>query len=164
MDYDLSLLGHTGLPLAWLPEEIAWTSVYHSLWYFFTGSIFSSTTPLPSGTLYTSLSWSTVSCFIICYRSATIGDVLTVPVVPFSRFHWLLDFGTSLHITPDATHLYHSHPPLLVMHICTADGIFFPISSTGHLLSNTFFILSISPVPRLSINLMSISQLTDYNC
>lgn len=44
---------------------------------------------------------------------------------------WLLNFGSSLHMTPDGTHLYYSYPLLLTTHVRTANGTLLPISSTG---------------------------------
>ncbi|XP_039123409.1 uncharacterized protein LOC120260029 [Dioscorea cayenensis subsp. rotundata] len=67
-------------------------------------------------------------------------------------------------MTPDATHLHHSRPPLHITRVHTADGTLLPISSTGHFSSTFFSVPSISHVPHLSMNLMSVSQLTDYDC
>ena len=77
---------------------------------------------------------------------------------------WLLDSGASLHMTPDATSLHHSRPPPHVTRVRVTDGTLLPVSSIGHLSTSSFFIPVVSHVPRLSISLMSVSQLTDFDC
>ena len=77
---------------------------------------------------------------------------------------WLLDSGASLHMTPDAIFLHHSRPPPYVTHVRVADGTLLIVSSIGHLSTSSFSIPAVFHVPRLSMSLMPVSQLTDFGC
>ena len=76
---------------------------------------------------------------------------------------WLLEYDASLHMTPDATSLTccRPHPHTRVR---IADDTPLHVSSIGHFTTNSFSVPSIFHVPRLSMNLMSVSQLTDFDC
>ena len=77
---------------------------------------------------------------------------------------WLLDSGASLHITPDASLLTACCPPTHTTRVRIADGTPLLVSSIGHLSTSSFSVPEVSHVPRLSMSLMSVSQLTDYGC
>ena len=77
---------------------------------------------------------------------------------------WLLDSGASLHMTPDAYLLTSCRPPTHTTHVRIADGTPLPVSSIGHLSTTSFSVPVVSHVPRLSMSLMSVSQLTDFGC
>ena len=67
-------------------------------------------------------------------------------------------------MTPDATHLTRCSPAPPITRVRIADGTPLPVSSIGHLNTSSFLVSSILHAPRLSISLMSVSQLTDFNC
>ena len=75
-----------------------------------------------------------------------------------------MDSGASLHMTPDVTSLSCCRPPLHITRIGIAYGTPLPVSSIGHLTTSSFSIPVVSYVPRLSMSLMSVSQLTDFDC
>ena len=100
--------------------------------------------------------------------SSSTGRASSTQVYPFGPVSscplWLLDSGASLHMTPNATSLYHSRPPPLVTRVSVADGTLLPVSSIGHLSTSVFSVPAVSHVPRLSMSLISVSQLTDFDC
>jgi len=67
-------------------------------------------------------------------------------------------------MTPDVTHIHKPRPPSLTTRVRTADGTLLPVSSTGHLSSSDNSVPSVDHFPRLSMSLMSVSQLTDNDC
>ena len=67
-------------------------------------------------------------------------------------------------MTPDATSLHHSRPPPHITRVHVSDGTLLPVSSIGRLSTNSFSVPAVSHVPRLSMSLMSVSQLTDFDC
>ena len=77
---------------------------------------------------------------------------------------YLLDSSVSLHMTPSATYLTRcsSAPPITRVRI--ADDTPLPVSSIGHLTTGSFSVPSISHVPHLSMSLMFVSQLNNFNC
>ena len=79
-------------------------------------------------------------------------------------FPWLLDSGASLHMTPDASLLTACIPPTHTTSVRIADGTPLPVASIGRLSSHSFSVPDVSHVPRLSMGLMSVSQLTDFGC
>ncbi|KAH7665923.1 RNA-directed DNA polymerase protein [Dioscorea alata] len=133
------------------------------------------TSPTPSPTLLSAADQQLLAMFrqfqqshLTDSTSSSTGHARSAQVpssAPGSSYPlWLLDSGASLHMTPDATHLHQSRPPLLTTRVRTADGTLLSVSSTGHFSSSAFSVPSVSHVPRLSMNLMSVSQLTDHNC
>ena len=77
---------------------------------------------------------------------------------------WLLDSGASLHMTPAAASIHHPHPPPQVSRVRIADGTSLPVASIGHLSTRAFSVPAVSHVPGLSMSLMSVSQLNDFDC
>ena len=67
-------------------------------------------------------------------------------------------------MTPDATSLTCYRPPSHIARVHIADGTPLHVSSISHLTTNSFFVPIVSHVPRLSMSLMSVSQLTDFDC
>ena len=76
----------------------------------------------------------------------------------------LLDSGVSLHMTFDPTHLTHCRSAPSISRVRIADNTPLPVFSIGHLTTSAFSVHDVSYVPRLSMNLMSVSQLTDFDC
>ena len=77
---------------------------------------------------------------------------------------WLLDSGASLHMTPAAASIHHQRPPPHVTRVRIADGTLLPVSSIGRLSTRAFSVPAVSHVPGLSMSLMFVSQLTDFDC
>ena len=77
---------------------------------------------------------------------------------------WLLDSGASLHMTSDPTHLTHYSSAPSISRVRITYGTPLLVSSIGHLTTSVFFVPDVSYVPRLSMNLTSVSQLTDFDC
>ena len=67
-------------------------------------------------------------------------------------------------MTPDASLLASCCPPTHTTRVRIADGTSLPVTSIGHLSTSSFSVPEVSHVPRLSMSLMSVSQLTDYGC
>ena len=67
-------------------------------------------------------------------------------------------------MTPDATFLHHSRPPPHITRVCVADGTLLHVSSIGRLSTSSFSVHAVSHVPRLLMSLMSVSQITDFDC
>ena len=100
--------------------------------------------------------------------SASTGRASSAQVIPSGLGSscplWLLDSGASLHMTPDASSLRHLRPPPHISRVRIADGTVLPITSIGHLSTRAFSVPAVSHIPRLSMSLMSVSQLTDLDC
>jgi hypothetical protein len=77
---------------------------------------------------------------------------------------WYLDSGTSFHMTPHSTHLFALRPSYRHYIVHTVDD--FPLSVVGHdtLCSDSFYVLDISLVPDLTMQLMSAGQIIDHDC
>ena len=67
-------------------------------------------------------------------------------------------------MTPDATFPHHSRPPPHVIIVRVANGTLLPVSSIGRLSTSSFSVPAVSHVPHLSMSLMSVNQLTDFDC
>ena len=67
-------------------------------------------------------------------------------------------------MTPDASSLCRLRPPPHISRVRIADGTLLPVTSIGHLSTSTFSVPAVSYIPRLSMSLMSVSQLTDLDC
>ena len=77
---------------------------------------------------------------------------------------WVLDSGASFHMTPDSTSLTSVGPPVFPISFQTADGTPLSVSCQGTLLSTDFSVPAVSHVPQLTIQLLSVGQLTDLGC
>ena len=77
---------------------------------------------------------------------------------------WLLDSGASFHMTFDATHLHSYRPVPSDLRIMIADGTILPITSRGLLHTSHFRVPDVAYIPKLSMNLISASQLTSHGC
>ena len=77
---------------------------------------------------------------------------------------WILDSGASFHMTPDSTSLTSVGPPVFPISVQTADGTPLAVSSQGTLLSTDFSVPVVSHVPQLTMQLLSVGQLTDLGC
>ena len=75
----------------------------------------------------------------------------------------MLDCGASFHVTSDQSQLVACKPVPDGASIQTADGTCH-ITHQGSLCNNYFSVPNISFVPQLSMNLLSVGQVTDQNC
>jgi hypothetical protein len=76
---------------------------------------------------------------------------------------WVLDSGTSFHVTSDRSQLGTCMPITDGASVQTADGTSCPVTYKGSLCNSQFSISDISLVPKLSMDLLSIGQITDHN-
>ena len=74
-----------------------------------------------------------------------------------------MDSGALLHMTPNVTSITCCCPPPYITRVRIVDGTPLLVSFIGHLTTSSFFVPSISHVPRIFMNLMSVSQLTDFD-
>jgi len=77
---------------------------------------------------------------------------------------WVLDSGASFHMTSDKSQLVLCQAIPNCQHIQTADGSTCTVTHHGNLATSQFTVSNVSIVPQLSMNLMSVGQLTDMNC
>jgi hypothetical protein len=77
---------------------------------------------------------------------------------------WILDFGASFHMMPDRTRLSSICSTSIPLTVQTTDGS--PLSVVGHgtLSSSSFHVPNVSYVPNLTMQLISVGQLTDHGC
>ena len=77
---------------------------------------------------------------------------------------WVLDSGASFHVTSDQSQLVACKPVPDGASVQTADGTYCHITHQGSLCNNHFSVPNVSFVPQLSMNLLSVGQITDQNC
>jgi len=77
---------------------------------------------------------------------------------------WMLDSGASFHVTSDQSQLVACKPVTDGTSIQTADGTSCHITHQDSLCNNHFSVPNVSFVPQLSMNLLSVGQVTDQNC
>ena len=96
--------------------------------------------------------------------STTKGSVSVAAASPAAHSSWVLDSGASFHVTSDRSQLVACKPVNDDASIQTADGTSCHITHQGSLSSSKFSIPNVSFVPQLSMNLLSVGQVTDHNC
>ncbi|XP_021320482.1 uncharacterized protein LOC110436960 [Sorghum bicolor] len=74
---------------------------------------------------------------------------------------WVLDSGASFHVTSDQSQLVACKPVTDGTSIQTGDGTSCHITHQGSLCNNYFSVPNVSYVPQLSMNLLSVGQVTD---
>jgi hypothetical protein len=114
------------------------------------------TTVSPSATLVAPQSSTPVGAYMSGGSSASSVSGTSIP--------WVLDSGASFHITPDKSQLVLCHPLPNNRHVQTVDGSTCIVTHHGNLATFDFTVSNVSFVPQLSMNLMSVGQLTDMNC
>jgi hypothetical protein len=67
-------------------------------------------------------------------------------------------------MTPHSTHLFALHPSYRHCTIHTADGSPLSVARHGMFCSDSFHIPGVSLVPDLTMQLMSVGQITDHDC
>ena len=94
----------------------------------------------------------------------TSGSVSIAAASHVTTPYWVLDSGASFHVTSDKSKLVACKPITDGTSIHTADGTSCHITHQGYLHSPHFYILDVSCVPQLSMNLLSVGQIADMNC
>jgi hypothetical protein len=114
----------------------------------------------PSGVV----GYVTQSSTLIGSTTASLSSTLGPPSAPsLGTYPWYLDSGTSFHMTPHSAHLSSLHPSYRHCIVHTANGS--PLYVTRHstLNSNSFHIPDVSLVLDLTMQLMSVGQITDHD-
>ena len=94
-------------------------------------------------------------------RSASVSALSQSAVVTAQP--WVLDSGASFHVTFDRSQLVSCQPVKDGASVQTADGTSCSVTHQGSLCTSKFTVPDISFVPQLSMNLMSVGQITDMN-
>jgi hypothetical protein len=97
--------------------------------------------------------------------SAPRGSVAaaTSPAIA-SLSSWVLDSGAFFQVTSDHSKLASSKPVPDGDSVQTVDGTLCHITHEGSLCNSHFTVPNIFFVPKLSMDLLSVGQITDYNC
>ena len=77
---------------------------------------------------------------------------------------WFHDSGASFHMTPDSTNLSSVSSPDPPIFVQTADGISLSVAGRGILSTSSFDVPTVSHVPKLTMQLLSMGQITDHGC
>ena len=77
---------------------------------------------------------------------------------------WILDSGASFHMTPHRDHLCAVNSVPSPLTVQTADGTSLSVAARGILSTSSFHVLAVSHVPKLTMQLLSVGQLTDLGC
>jgi hypothetical protein len=97
--------------------------------------------------------------------TASQSSALKPPFVPSpSTDPWYLDSGTFYHMTPHSAHLFALRPSYCHCTVHTTDGSPLSIARQGTLYSDSFHVPDVSLVPDLTMQLMSVGQITDHDC
>jgi len=91
-------------------------------------------------------------------------SVAAASPVGTSQSSWVLDSGASFHVTSDHSQLVDCRTVHDGTSVQTADGTPCSITHQGSLSNSHFFVPHVSLVPQLSMNLLSVGQITDQNC
>jgi hypothetical protein len=91
--------------------------------------------------------------------SSTEGPPYTPGTCP-----WILDSSASFHMTPYRTFLSSMIPSSRSLTVHTADGSPLSVVGPGILSSDYFHVVDVSFMPHLTMQLMSVGQLTDLDC
>ena len=97
--------------------------------------------------------------------SAPTGSVSVAAASPVTApSSWVLDSGASFHVSSDQSQLISCTPITDGASIQSTDGTSCHITHQGSLCTSNFSVPNVSFVPQLSMNLLSVGQLTDHNC
>ncbi|KAL5844545.1 hypothetical protein ACOSQ3_010599 [Xanthoceras sorbifolium] len=77
-----------------------------------------------------------------------------------SSFVWVLDSGASHHMSPNSK-FFVSLCPVLFTSVTTADGTPMPLAGVGSVVTFQLSLSNIYHIPKLTMNLVSVSQLCD---
>ena len=73
---------------------------------------------------------------------------------------WIFYYGASYHMTCDSSLLHSCHPPSRNLNIHTAEDTLLPVITIDSISTKHLSLSTILCVPNLSLNLISVSQLT----
>jgi hypothetical protein len=98
--------------------------------------------------------------------SAPRGSVAIASTSPAiaSSSTWALDSGASFHVTSDQSQLVSSTPVIEDASVQTADGTLCHLTHKGSLCTPRFTVPNIFFVHEMSMNLLSVGQITYHNC
>jgi hypothetical protein len=98
--------------------------------------------------------------------SGSVGSVYVAAtssaIAPSSS--WVLDSGASFHVASDSSRLVACKLVTDGASVQIADGTSCPITHKGSLCNTHFDVPNVSFVPQLSMNLLSVGQVTYHNC
>jgi hypothetical protein len=77
---------------------------------------------------------------------------------------WVLDSGASFHVTSDQSRLASTAPVTEGTSVQTVDGTLCHVTHKGSLSNSNFTVPNIFFVPELSMDFLSVGQITDHNC
>ena len=103
---------------------------------------------------------------ILKVTSSTSGAAIASSSPP-GTYSWILDSGASFHMTPHENALTNVHANSKLSCVSTADGTFLKINGIGTLDSKNiqnFLVPKVRIVPKLNLNLFSVSQIADHGC
>jgi hypothetical protein len=107
----------------------------------------------------------TQSSVLIGSATASQSSTLGPPTAPSpGTYSYYLDSGASFHMTPHSAHLSSLCPSSRHCIVHTADGSPLSVAGQGTLSSDSFHVPDVSLVPDLTIQLMSVGQITDHDC
>ncbi|BAH93941.1 Os07g0500000 [Oryza sativa Japonica Group] len=99
------------------------------------------------------------------YPSAAIASYSSISsALPVASYPWILDSGASFHMACDDSWLTSCRPIANGATIHTADGTLCKVTHQGAISAPRFAVPDVSLVPKLSMNLISVGQITDKNC
>jgi len=95
-----------------------------------------------------------------------MGSVSVAAASPVgaSQSSWVLDSGASFHVTSDSSQLVDCKTVHDGASVQTTDDTSCSITHQGSLSTAHFTVPNVSLVPQLSMNLLSVGQITDQNC
>jgi len=95
-----------------------------------------------------------------------MGSVSVVAASPVgaSQSSWVLDSGASFHVTSDSSQLVDCKTVHDGASVQTTDDTSCSITHQGSLSTAHFTVPNVSLVPQLSMNLLSVGQITYQNC
>jgi hypothetical protein len=91
-------------------------------------------------------------------------SVVAASSVAAPKPSWVLDLGASFHVTSDRSQLGTCMPITDGASVQTVDGTSCPVTYKGSLCNSQFSVSDISLVPQLSMDLLSVGQITEQNC
>ena len=93
-----------------------------------------------------------------------ISEAVVSSFSPPGKTSWLLNSGVSFHMSPNMYSLSEYSRNCSPSFVSTADGTSLEIKGVGNFEIQNFFIPKIRFIPKLNLNLLSVSQLSDYGC
>jgi len=105
-----------------------------------------------------------VVLLVVVVRLPLLGALCLLLLPHASQSSWVLDSGASFHVTSDSSQLVDCKTVHDGASVQTTDDTSCSITHQGSLSNAHFTVPNVSLVPQLSINLLSVGQITDQNC